>query len=380
MAAVAIPLLDACSSTSNLAKPTEGFGGGTAGTSPGTTAPFAGYGALVGPDANGLLLPAGFTSRVIAQTGEAVAGTDYVWPEAPDGGAVFPTDDGWIYVANSEAVPGGASMVRFDRDGTVVEARRILGDTLRNCAGGRTPWDTWLSCEEVPEGRVWECDPTGQTPAEVRDALGVCNHEAAAADPVHEVVYLTEDDPAGGLYRFRPDRWGDLRAGVLEALVTDGDALRWQPVPDPSAAEVPMREQLPNLAAFDGGEGADVADGVLWFSTKGDNRLWRLEPDGDDRVHLSVVWDSAAPNGPAAVADVDNVVVGPNGLPFVAEDGAGLQVVVVAPDGAMHPVATVTDAPGSEITGPAFTPDGTRLYFSSQRSPGRTYEVSGPFA
>ena len=205
--------------------------------------------------------------------------------------------------------------------------------------------------------------------------MGLFKHEAAAADDEAEVVYLTEDEPDGALYRFRPATWGDLSAGELEVLVDEGGALRWAPVPDPAAAATPTKDQVPGVRRFDGGEGADVLDGALIFSTKGDNRLWRLDPD----LQLEVLWDGGTATDEVVIEDVDNVVVGPGGRPYVAEDGEGQHLVVVGADGAMWPVAQVVDTPGSEITGPAFSPDGSRVYFSSQRSPGRTYEVRGPF-
>ena len=129
-------------------------------TEGGAMSNIANLGPLEGPDENGLLLPAGFSSRIIARSGQAVGDTGYVWHNAPDGGAVFPTGDGgWIYVSNSETLPqvgGGCSAVRFAANGDVVDAYRILSDTLLNCAGGPTPWGTWLSCEENPQGQVWE--------------------------------------------------------------------------------------------------------------------------------------------------------------------------------------------------------------------------------
>ena len=71
-------------------------------------------GPLGEPDANGVRLPEGFTSRILATTGEVVAGTGYAWPVSPDGGAVFPQDDGgWVYTSNCEdPVVGGAAMIR----------------------------------------------------------------------------------------------------------------------------------------------------------------------------------------------------------------------------------------------------------------------------
>ena len=96
------------------------------------------FGPLGPVDANGLRLPDGFTSRIVATTGSPVADTGYVWHTNPDGGATFVTaDGGWIYVSNCENnVDGGAAMLRFAPDGSITEARRILSGTRYNCAGG----------------------------------------------------------------------------------------------------------------------------------------------------------------------------------------------------------------------------------------------------
>ena len=175
-------------------------------------------GALQAADDNGLQLPEGFTSRVIAQTGQKVGSSDFDWVRAPDGGAVFDTDDGgWIYVSNAESgSQGGVGAVRFDSSGNITDAYSICTGTRRNCAGGTTPWGTWLTCEEVEDGLTYECDVSGATSAVARPALGAFNHEAAAVDPDTGVVYETEDRSDGNFYRFTP---ATIRAAGTEDLV-----------------------------------------------------------------------------------------------------------------------------------------------------------------
>ena len=341
------------------------------------------YGVLGAADANGIKLPSGFTSAVVARSGSAVPGTAHPWPAAPDGGATFPTaDGGWVYVANSElgAAAGGASAIRFGSDGTVVAASRILGGTTRNCAGGPAPWGRWLSCEEFDGGRVWECDPSGTEPAVVRPALGVFNHEAAVVDPVRGHVYLTEDEPDGRLYRFVPTAYPDLSAGTLEVATVVGGSVQWTAVLDPAATLVPTRLQVPTSTPFNGGEGAWYANDTVWFTTKGDNRLWELDVVSSQ---LTVLYDAARHTTPV-LTGVDNIVSGANGDLFVCEDGGDMQLVIVRPNGEVWPFLQVTGQTGSELAGAAFDPSGTRLYFSSQRGPtetgsGVTYEVRGPF-
>lgn len=338
------------------------------------------YGRLLAPDANGLSLPAGFSSRVIATTGSTVSGTSYVWHSAPDGGATFPTGDGgWVYVSNSEVGSGGggAGMVRFDSVGQILDARSILSGTNRNCAGGPTPWGTWLSCEEVSRGAVYECDPLGMTTAVRHDSLGWFNHEAAAVDPVGQAIYMTEDQSDGGLYRFRPDSYPDLSSGVLEVLAESGGVLSWSavPNPNPSEAETSTRDQVGDMKVFNGGEGAWYFDGVIYFTTKGDNRVWSYDPAAND---LGTLYDDNTSAHPV-LTGVDNITAAANGDLYVAEDGGNMEVVLLKPDGTVGEFARINGVIGSEVTGPAFDPSGTRLYFSSQRFPGRTYEVSGPF-
>ncbi|MCX2967648.1 MULTISPECIES: alkaline phosphatase PhoX [Streptomyces] len=339
------------------------------------------YGPLRAPDASGLALPEGFTGRVVARSGRPVGGI--LWHGAPDGGACFPDGDGWIYVSNSELpLIGGVCAIRFRADGSVDRAYRTLSGTMLNCAGGATPWHTWLSCEEAFRGRVYETDPYGRREAVARPAMGRFKHEAAACDTERRVVYLTEDESDGCFYRFTPDEWGDLADGRLDVLCRAADGgVDWRPVPEPEASLFgpQTRRQVPEALHFDGGEGCHYHDGVCYFTTKGDGRVWAYDAR---RQTLGLTYD-----GGGSLDGVDNVTGTAGGDLYVAEDGGNMEINIITPDGVVAPVVRVDGHPESEITGPAFSPDGTRLYFSSQRgasgfvagTDGVTYEVRGPF-
>lgn len=335
------------------------------------------------PDANGIRVPHGFSARVVATTGQPVAGTGYIWHLWPDGGACFALPDGgWSYVSNSEWFfadgdnGAGVSYIRFDASGNIVDAGRALVDTVRNCSGGITPWGTWLSCEEVPTGAVWECDPLGAVPAVQHAGMGLFNHEAAACHTGEEVVYLTEDVPDGGFYRFVPATWGILSAGTLQIMTEPSPGnLVWEDVPDPSAAATPCRQQVANTKAFNGGEGIDLSGNNVVFTTKGDNRVWSYDPTANA---LTILYDAAV-NTNGILSGVDNVETSAKGVIYVCEDGGDMQIVLVREDGSTFPVMQIVNNPTSEICGAAFNPQGDRLYFSDQRGPGRTIEISGPW-
>ncbi|MBP7630422.1 MAG: DUF839 domain-containing protein [Acidimicrobiales bacterium] len=388
----------------HLAMATAGAQTATPGESP--------YGPLATePDENGLLLPEGFTSRAVAVAGEPVAGTGYAWHAFPDGGATFPTDDGgWIHVCNSEVFSfmapdaGGVSAVRYDKDGEIVDAYRILEGSNSNCAGGPTPWGTWLSGEENFEekGRVWECDPTGEKDAVAHEAMGLFAHEAVAVDEATETLYLTQDHPTGLFYRYTPSAYPDLSAGLLEAATVAADgAVTWTEVPDPSGASAPTREQVPGATPFNGGEGCWSHEGIVYFTTKGDHSVHAIDIAAQQHT---LIWkgdpDGLGVEG-AVLSGVDNITVDAGtGDLYVAEDGGNMEVVMITTEGDVAPFVRITGAEheGSEVTGPCFNPDRTRLYFSSQRGPtpktlaeivpamdndsaagGITYEVTGPF-
>lgn len=344
-------------------------------------------GPLQPPDENGVMLPAGFRARVVARSGLVPAGS-HPWHPAPDGGACFPAaDGGWIYVSNSELRDGagGVSALRFNPLGEVIDSYPLLTGTTMNCAGGPTPWGTWLSCEEYEAGHVYECDPSGQRPAAMRPALGCFKHEAVAVDPEHGHLFLTEDLPDGGFYRFVPAQpLPELASGVLQIAslkkTNERYWVEWHTLPDPEARLTETRLQVAGYTPFNGGEGIAWHGGRIVFTTKGDNRVWWYDTNTQE---IGLLYDFQT-SSTRILSGLDNITITPAGDVLVAEDKGDMQLVVLSPDGGVVPLVQVVGHDRSEVAGPALSPDYRRLYFSSQRGSagvstgGVTFEILGP--
>jgi hypothetical protein len=189
-------------------------------------------------------------------------------------------------------------------------------------------------------------------------------------------LYMTEDEPDGGLYRFTPAAYPDLGAGRLDVMVADG----WAEVPDPAGLFTATRKQVPGMRQFDGGEGIWFDSGTVYFSTKGDNTVWAYDTATGA---LDTIYEGGGP-----LTGVDNLTVSAAGEIFVCEDGGNMEICVIEPGGAVAPFLRLTGEAatglpdrGNELAGVVFDPSGRRLYFAAQRAYGFgvVYEVTGPF-
>jgi len=196
-------------------------------------------------------------------------------------------------------------------------------------------------------------------------------------------VYLTEDWEDGAFYRFTPRRWHDLSEGLLEvAKVGRRGAVDWAPVPDPSARRRPTRRQVPGTTEFKRAEGIWFDSGTVYLATTYDSRIQAYDTR---RQRIEVIYDALA-SRTAPLVRVDNITATRGGELFVCEDIATdeINLGVMTRDRKVSKFLSVTgkNHVDSELTGLAFDPSGSRMYFSSQRAhgmKGEIYEVAGPF-
>jgi sugar lactone lactonase YvrE len=157
----------------------------------------------------------------------------------------------------------------------------------------------------------------------------------------------------------------------------DGEAVTWQRVPNPAAMFDPVREQVAGARRFGGAEGWHYSEGFCYFTTRADSRMWAYDVAGE---RITVLYD-----GQAEPYGMPGCTVARSGDTFVAEDGGTAEINVITPGGRVEPFLRMEGHGRSRLTGLAFSPDGSRLYFSSQKgaegsaAEGVTYEVAGPF-
>ncbi|MFC9909988.1 alkaline phosphatase PhoX [Streptomyces sp. NPDC059862] len=313
---------------------------------------------------------------------------------------------------------GGTTTLVFDPDaGQWLESYGSLGGTIRNCAGGPTPWNTWLTCEETfsttagkRHGYIFEVASQGKGNPEPYRAMGRFNHEAIAVDPATGYVYETEDRGDASLYRFVPAVPGELsKGGRLEALRIgstsydtrlDGEkvygTVSWVPVEDvdPATDTVRLQAQANGAAVFSRLEGAWYGnDRIYVITTDGgparQGQVFELDPATDEFRVLFASPGAEVLNAP------DNMCVSPRGGLVLCEDGGGTEYVhglttegeifrfaannVDLRGGTAGKNVAAADHRGSEWAGSVFEPKNGNWLFVNIQTPGITFAITGPW-
>lgn len=396
-----------------------------------------------------LQLPEGFRYRSFGWTGDPMADGQKT-PGAHDGMAVIGATDGRLVLCRNHelngngvpftaaersfdpAAPAGCTNLVFDaHQGEWIKSFASLSGTVKNCAGGPTPWGTWLTCEETvlgpgdaddgkslaykqAHGWIFEVPADGATNPHPLKDMGRFVHEAIAVDPQTGIVYETEDAKQAGFYRFLPTKPGelsrggrlemlrcrraaDLRQGIKVGTVLDVD---WVGIDEPQRAHSPGRHDGAGVSQqgkqqhgsiFARLEGCWAGnDRIYIVSTSGGEaklgQIWEFDPT---RQTLKLIFESP---GSEVLDKPDNITVSPRGGIVLCEDGDvkpqrlhGLTV-----DGELFPLAANNvvlkgehngfrgDFRDSEWAGACFSPDGRWLFVNLQ-SPGITLAITGPW-
>ena len=405
-----------------------------------------GYGPLT-VDTGELLLPAGFEARAFGRVGDRMEDGNRT-PIAHDGMAAFPWMGDRVRLVRNQEVAnlagfgpplaeraydplagGGTTTLELTADNELVADWVSLSGTAVNCAGGPTPWGSWLSCEETVVGRsegferthgwIFEVPVAARGPVEPvpLTAMGRFQHEAIAVDPRTGIVYETEDNgfdpdqarPGSGLYRFLPERPGELASGGrLQVACVRGEPglqlfrgtgggmgigstfpIVWADLdmvdPDPEdRMSYPVRRGAlfehgltKGAAAFSRLEGCWHAEGRVVFhdtggGAAGSGHVWEYTPGraegaggGDDVGSLRLLFESP---GPEVLDGPDNITVSPRGGIVLCEDPRGRPFLRgLTPDGAIFDFA-MNNLNESEFAGATFSPDGRTLFCNIQGS------------
>lgn len=336
---------------------------------------------------------------------------------------------------------GGCTQLVFDTSaGRWVSSRVSLSGASRNCAGGVTPWGSWLTCEETvlgpgdrdpykanahrrfrkSHGWIFEVPATGTPTAVPLTDMGRFVHEAVAIDRQTGIVYETEDRATSGFYRFLPHKPGQLaEGGTLEMAEVVGHPdlrggfangtrfdVRWHPIQDPTLAHSPAAQQPDELGVFTQGqkaggsmfsrlEGCWYGNGLIYFdATDGGaaraGQIWQYDPASET---LTLLFESPAK---PVLNMPDNLCVSPRGGILLCEDndyGAneypqrmfGLSQAGKLKLFAENNVQLRGEVRGfsgdfrtKEWTGATFSPDGQWLFVNIQ-TPGITFAITGPW-
>ncbi|MGB0370405.1 MAG: alkaline phosphatase PhoX [Opitutales bacterium] len=422
----------------------------------------AGYGPLI-KDPNGIFdLPKNFSYKVISRIGEKMS-DGLIVPGDPDGMAAFGLQDGRIalirnhelradqldkspFGENNElltkvastdlydfadgkkpAIGGTTTLIYNPKSGKTESEFLSLAGTENNCAGGPTPWGTWVTCEETDQkadahykadhGYNFEVPvtsiPTLAKPIPLKE-MGRFRHEAIAVDPKSGIVYETEDVWDSLIYRYIPNEPGKLyKGGKLQALVINEvkgwDTRNWsepgaKPFPknvafetswidieNPESPENDLRYQGRDkgAAVFARGEGMWYGDGEIYFAcTNGGairmGQVFKYTPSPYEgtpmekqvpgKVELFLESEDKD-----VLKNCDNLCVAPWGDLYIAEDSeAPCKLVGVTPEGTCFDFAA-NNYNSSELAGCCFSPDGQILFVNIQGT-GLTLAITGPWS
>lgn len=353
-----------------------------------------------------LRLPEGFRYRTVGWAGEML-GDGYQCPTSFDGMGVVREDGSRIRLIRNherrgstapignpihayDITGGGTTTIVFDTEREAITDSWIsLGGTLNNCAGGVTPWGTWLSCEEAPfspglvhmrppgkqahwdveraqkeHGFVFEVPADGIAEPRPIKAMGQFYHEAAVIDPESGIAYQTEDaSPKAGFYRYQPKVVGQLiEGGSLQMMSVEGGKdmrsglplgadwpVSWVDIPEPERGFDEGERAgvgVVNQGLSGGGSAFIALEGVIWsngsvfFTSKlgggaAAGYIFEYIPAEES---LRLVYES---QGHRAFSGPDNLVVSPRGNLIVCEDRvtsrtAGQSIAGVSRGGELH--------------------------------------------
>lgn len=345
---------------------------------------------------HGLVLSKGLTARIIAHSGEAVPYQNTTYGDKsivpfhalPDFGATFvdtrPSNPGgWVYVSNSEVknAGGGVGAITFDPQGSILRFDQLLTGTTMNCGGGRTPWETWISCEETKGGQAYQVDPLQPGIKSFPITLGMDggNFESFAFDVRNQEVprfFITEDAPRGALQRFTPVNfatWGPEilhGPGTIDYLVLKpgstktGGTFSWST----SRSDGRNNAEL----YYPDSEGIDVQGSRLYFVCKNIKVLFELDLDNNTYTSQTTV-NGLFDGGPDQLQRI--LVDGSEDYLFFTEEG-GDDAGIHGRDGTGK-FFTLLESPEypDETSGLAFSPNGKHLYVAYQNT-GILFDVS----